>query len=137
MFRAALIALLIFEASASIAKAEAVRFRYVPADACGNLVQVAAGPNGAVGEKLNGFGRIPQPYTQSFRPNQMVTFRHPYTGRNVVVPLTLPRGTPRLEHGNESVLFNYGSYSTDVRFFPDGAVDVIYNSGFLRPLVVE
>ena len=67
----------------------------------------------------------------------MVTILHPYTGRNVVVPLTLPRGTPRIEHRTDSVVFNYGSYTTEVRFSPEGLVDVIYNSGFLRPLVVQ
>jgi hypothetical protein len=122
---------------AATARAEAVRFRYAPADASGTLAQVPAGPGGAIGEKLSGLGLVPQPFTQSFRPNQMVTFRHAYGGRNVVVPLTLPRSTPRIEHRAESVIFNYGSYTAEVRFLPDGAVDVIYNSGFLRPLVVE
>lgn len=117
--------------------AEAVRFRYAPADACGTMFQVAAGPGGAIGEKLTGFGLMPQPFNQAFRPNQIVTFRHPCNGRNVTIPLTLPAGTPRLEHRADSIVYNYGSYSTTVRFLPDGAVDVIYNSGFLRPLVVE
>src|ERR1700676_1629036 len=67
--------------------AEQVRFRYVPVDACGSLSQVPAGPNGALGEQLTGFGMRPQPFTRSFRPNQMVTFRHPYNGRNVTVPM--------------------------------------------------
>lgn len=123
--------------SASTTAAEAVRFRYVPADPFGSLVQVAAGPNGALGEKLNGYGFYSQEYNRPFRPNQMVTFRHPFTGRNVTVPLTLPAGTPRLEHRASAVVFNYGSYTTEVRFFTDGSVDVTYNSGFLRPLVVE
>src|SRR5439155_22659206 len=99
--------------------------------------QVAAGPDGAVGEQFNGFGLFPQPFTRVFRPNQMVTIRHPYTGQNVTVPLTLPQGTPRLEYRSDRVIYNYGSYVVEVRFFPDGAVDTFYNSGFLRPLVVE
>jgi len=124
-------------ASADPVQAEAVCFRYAPVDACGNMAQVPAGPNGALGEQLTGFGLRPQPYARTFRPNQMVTFRHPYNGRNVTIPLTLPQGQPRLEYMTDRVVYNYGSYIVDVRFFPDNTVDVVYNSGFLRPLVVE
>jgi len=120
------------------AHAEAVRFRYVPIDACGTLKQAPCGPDGALGERLNGLGFRPQPVTQNFRPNQMVTFRHPYTGRNATVPLTLPQqGTPRMETWAEKIVYNYGSYTVEVRFFPDGSVDTVYNSGFLRVLKVE
>jgi hypothetical protein len=117
--------------------AELVRFRYVPADACGTMAQVPAGPNGALGEQLTGFGMRPQPFTRNFRPNQMVTFRHPYNGRNVTLPLTLPQGTPRLEHAGDRIIYNYGTYVVEARFSRDGSVDIVYNSGFLRPLVVE
>ena len=119
------------------AQAEAVRYRFVPVDACGTLKQIPAGPDGAIGEQLTGFGLRPQPFNRVFRPNQIVTFRHPYTGRNVTVPLTLPQGTPRLEQMSDRIVYNYGSYVVEARFFPDGSVDVLYNSGFLRPLVVE
>jgi hypothetical protein len=119
------------------AAAEQVRFRFVPTDPCGNMTQVPAGPNGALGEQLTGFGLRPQPYGRVFRPNQLVTFRHPYNGRNVTVPLTLPQGTPRLEHRADSIVFNYGTYVVEARFFTDGSVETVYNSGFLRPLVVE
>jgi len=117
--------------------AELVRFRYVPVDACATMTQVPAGPNGALGEQLNGFGLRPQPFNRTFRPNQMVTFRHPYNGRNVTLPLTLPQGTPRLEHVGDRIIYNYGSYVVEARFFPDGSVNIVYNSGFLRPLVIE
>lgn len=122
---------------ATPAAAEAVRFHYAPADACGAMVQVPLAP-GVLGERLNGFGFFPQPFNETFKPNQIVTFRHPFTGRNVTIPLTLPVGsTPRLEHQSDAVIFNYGSYTTTVRFFADGSADVTYNSGFLRPLVVQ
>ncbi len=123
--------------AAAPAQAELVRFRFAPIDACGNMSQVPAGPNGAPGELLTGFGFRPQPYSRVFRPNQMVTFRHPYNGRNVTVPLTLPQGQPRLEYLADRIVYNYGSYVVEARFIPDGSVDVVYNSGFLRPLVVE
>jgi hypothetical protein len=122
---------------AAPASAEMVRFRYVPVDVCGTMQQVAAGPGGAVGELFRGFAARPLPYPRTFRPNQMVTFRHPHNGRQVTVPLTLPEGTPRLEHRADRSVFNYGSYTVEVRYFPDGTVDVVYNSGFLRPLQVQ
>lgn len=124
-------------AAAAPAHAEMVRFRFIPVDACGTMAQVAIGPEGAIGEQFTGFGAIARPYHRTFRPNQMVTFRHPYNGRNVTVPLTLPQGAPRLEYRYDSIVYNYGSYVVEARFLPDGAVDIVYNSGFLRPLVVE
>ncbi len=118
-------------------QAEQARFRFVPVDACGHMAQVPIGPNGALGEQLNGLGLRPQPFNQVFRPNQMVTFRHPYTGRNVTVPLTLPAGTPRIEIRADRVIYDYGAYVVEARFLPDGSVDTVYNSGFLRYLVVN
>ena len=123
--------------AAAPAVAEQVRFRFIPVDPCGTMSQVPAGPNGALGEQLTGFGWRPQPFNRALRPNQMVTFRHPFNGRNVTVPLTLPAGAPRLEHQSDRIVYNYGSYVVEARFLPDGSVETIYNSGFLRPLVVE
>jgi hypothetical protein len=119
------------------AGAEQVRFRFAPADANGNLVQVPIGPNGAVGVRLRGLGLNPEPYPNVVRPNQMVTFRHPYTARNVIVPLRLPQDTPRIEHVGDRVVFNYGTYLVTTRFFPDGSVETVYNSGLLRPLQID
>lgn len=140
MFRYLYLSLLVILGSAlapADVQGEAVRFRFVPTDSCGTLKQVPAGPEGALGEQLTGFGLRPQPFHRMFRPNQMVTFRHPFHGRNVTVPLTLPEGTPRLEHRSDRIVYNYGSYVVEVRFFADGSADVLYNSGFMRPLVVQ
>jgi len=119
------------------AAAEQVRFRFAPVGPGGAMTQVPAGPNGAIGEQLTGFGLKPQPFNRTFRPNQMVTCRHPYTGRYVTVPLTLPEGTPRLEHRADRIIYNYGTYVVEARFLLDGSVETVYNSGFLRPLVVQ
>lgn len=116
--------------------AEMVRFCYVPVDACGTMRQVPCGPDGAPGELFQGLGLRRQSYPENFRPTHMVTFRHP-VGRNVTVPLTLPQGTPRLQTRADRVVYNYDGYVIEVRFFADGSVDVVYNSGFLRPLVVQ
>jgi hypothetical protein len=117
------------------AAADTLRYRFVPAGADGSVKQVPAGPGGAVGELRTGFAMEPQPYQVTHRANQMVTFRHPSTGRNVTIPLTLPEGTPRVEHrGGDRIVFNYGTYTIDIRFIAGGGLDVIYNSGFLRPL---
>ena len=64
----------------------------------------------------------------------MVTFRHPFTGRNITVPLRMPDSTPRMEHRDDRIIYNYNDYYIEVRFLQDGSVDVIYNSGLLRPL---
>ena len=41
-------------------------------------------------------------------------------------------GAPRLEYLPARVVYNYGSYTVEARFLPDGSVDVVYNAGFLR-----
>ena len=92
------------------------------------------GANSAIGELWQVLGVVPMPYPYAFRPNVMVTFRNPYTGRNAMVPLRLPDSTPRMVHLSGSVIFNYGDYPVEARFLPDGSVDVIYNSGLMRPL---
>ena len=120
----------------SVSRAEMVRFCYVPVDACGTMKQVPCGPDGSPGELLQGFGLRSQSYPENLRPTHMVTFRHP-VGRNVTVPLTLPPGTPRMQTRADRIVYNFDGYTIEVRFFADGSVDVVYNSGFLRPLVVQ
>src|SRR5437762_10233761 len=115
---------LVLAATPSLAVAEFVRFRFVPVDACGTTGQVPVGPEGAMGELKRGLGVWPLPYPHVVRPNQMVTFRHPFTCRNVTVPLRLPAGTPRMEHLSDRIVYNYGDYVVEARFLPDGAVDV-------------
>jgi hypothetical protein len=68
------------------------------------------------------------------RPTCVMTYRHPYTGQVVKVPLALPAGTPIVQHTWARVVYNYGSYTVSVVFLSDGSVDVRYNSGFFRPL---
>ena len=116
-----------------LASAEQVRFRFVPADAFGRTQQVPVGPDGAIGEKITGIGLIPKPYRENFRPTHMVTFRHPYTGRNVTVPMTLPLDKARLENRADRITYHFnGGYVIDVRFFSDGSVETFYNAGFLH-----
>jgi hypothetical protein len=129
-----LIAFVTSLAAPTLAGAEAVRFRFVPGHAEGTVSQVPVGPEGAIGEWVAALGTAPKPYQGTFPPNRMVTFRHPYTSRNVTIPLKLPDNTPRIEHLFNRIRFNYGSYYVEARFLPDGAVDVVYNSGPLRPL---
>lgn len=116
------------------ARADSVRFHFVPANTDGALTQVAAGPDGALGELRRGVSGTPQPFAGNYQANRLVTFRHPYTSRNVIVPMKLPESTPRIEHISDRVRFNYGSYYVEARFLPDGSVDVVYNSGLLRRL---
>ena len=62
-----------------------------------------------------------------------------YIGRGatlfvVTVPLRLPADTPRMEHRADRIIYNYNDYVVEARFLEDGSVDVVYNSGLLRPL---
>jgi hypothetical protein len=112
------------------AAAAQVRFHYVPIDACGRTALQPTG--GGAGETLRWFGRVREPTNVAPRPTHVVTFRHPYTGHNVSVPMALPQGTPRIEYARTRIVYNYGSYTVEAQFRSDGSVDVVYNSGFLR-----
>jgi hypothetical protein len=113
------------------AHAERVRFHYGPGDVIANA-PAAPGP-AVVGQRISLFGGA-EPYTCSFRPTAVVTFRHCSTGQPVSVPLRLPDSVPRIEHRGNRVIYNYGSQTIEIVFTEDGGVDVVYNSGFLRPL---
>lgn len=130
----ALAVVLVLGAAPSWAGAEQVRYHFAPADACGKTTQTPIGPNGSMGELKLGLGLRVLPYPYVVKPTQMVTFRHPYTGRNVTVPLRLPPSTARMEHRSDRIIYNFGDYTVEARFLPDGSVDVIYNSGLARPL---
>jgi hypothetical protein len=113
------------------AVAARVRFHYVPVPVHGAMVLQ---PAAASGERLVGSRKgCPEhyPYPEATCP---LLFTNPCTGAQVQVPVVLPEGTPRIEHVWNRIVFNYGSYTIEVRFFPDGSVDVIYNSGLLRAL---
>jgi hypothetical protein len=127
----------IVAATPAFAGAEQVRYHFVPSDPCGTLTQVPAGPDRTIGELKRAFGAVPLPYPFAVTPNHMVTFRHPFTGRNVTVPLRLPDGPPRMEQRADRIVYTHGDYIVEVRFFAGGSVDVVYNSGFLRPLRFE
>ncbi len=121
-------------AAPSIANAEQVRYRFVPTDACGTMKQVPAGPEGTLGELRRGLGARALPYPFVIRANHMVTFRHPFTGKNVNIPLRLPNGEPRMETRADRIIYTHGDYFVEVRFHADGSADLLYNSGFGRPL---
>jgi hypothetical protein len=121
-------------ACARTATAEQLRLHYVPTGAGGN-VMLQAGPSGPPGERTNFFGAVRESSNRGLRPNYLVTFRHLYTGQLVTVPVTFPEGTPRLEYRANRVIYNYGSYTVEASFNPDGSVDMLYNSGFFRPLL--
>ncbi len=121
----------LFSLSGGMAEAAVVRFHYVPCDSRANTTMR---PSCGVGESTRWFGTVREPCSGPLRPTHVVTFRHPYTGQNVSVPLALPEGTPIIMHGPDRITFNYGSYAVRLRFLPDGSVDVAYDSGFLRAL---
>jgi hypothetical protein len=123
----------LFFGAAGKAAAERIRYHFVPGSE-GCLMQLQPGPNGAAGERVRYCGKPNEPVAHAPRPTCSKTYRHPCTGQEITVPLSLPWGTPRVEHVYRRVVYNYGSYTVAVLFLPDGSVDVIYNSGLLRGL---
>jgi hypothetical protein len=99
-------------------------------------IRIHYGPGGATAaEYVSRFGTTVTAYQPKIKPNHVVTFIHPYTRAQVQVPIAFPPdSTPRIQHRRDRIIFNYGSYTIEVVFLPDGSVDVIYNSGFLRPV---
>ena len=103
------------------AEAARVRFHYGPGDL-----------GGTQGQRISWLGAPREPVPGVPGPMVPVTFQHLFTRAIVTVPLALPPGTPTIEHVRNRIVYNYGSYTVGVHFLPDGSVDVIYNSGFLR-----
>ena len=107
--------------TAGTAAAARVRFHYGPEEI-----------GGAPGQRVSWLGAPREFVAGTPGPMVPVTFQHPFTHSPVTVPLALPPSTPTIEHVRNRIVYNYGSYAVDVRFLPDGSVDVIYNSGLLR-----
>ena len=118
-------------ATAGTADAERARFHFVPTGP-GGALQLVPAADGAAGELAGSFGRARGSVCEPPQPTCRMTFKHPCTGQEVTVPLALPDGTPVIEHVRQRTIYDYGSYTVEVRFLPDGGVDVIYNSGLLR-----
>jgi hypothetical protein len=116
-----------------IGPAAELRFHYVAIDEAGNTrLAPIAGAGGGVGERVEFLGSVREPINAPPRPTHRVTFKHPYTGRTITIPLSLPEDTPRMRLSRSRVIYDYGSYTVEARFQPDGSVDVVYNSGLLR-----
>ena len=118
----------------SWAAAEQVRFHFVPVDAYGRVCLQPALASGTAGEYLTWLGTVSQPSPAPPRPTHLDTFRHPCTGLTLTVPICFPEGSPRLEYRSSRIIYNYGSYTVEAHFLPDGSVDILYNSGLLRAL---
>jgi hypothetical protein len=130
--RLALAAAALFLLPGGRAAAVQIRYHYAPADLCGTTALKPSGHCGSTGERVAWFGLVREPYQCDVRPTHMVTFVHPYTGRNVTVPLAFPLGTPRIEYRGDRVIYNYGSYTVEAHFLRDGSVETVYNTGIFR-----
>lgn len=109
------------------------RFHYIVATPQGQMEPAPSpGTGGAVGEKRTARGTCL--FQEAPKPTHFATFRHPATNQCITVPLRLPEGTPTIMHRPGHYIYNYGSYTVDVQFLPDGSVDVVYNSGLLRDI---
>lgn len=117
----------------AVAPASAARLviHYAVVDGTGVAAPRTCGSSG-IGEVRSGLGRFNACVSAPPRPTNWAVFTHPCTGRSVVVPLRLPESTPRMEYRPNRTIYNYGSYTVEVAFLPDGGVDVVYNSGLFR-----
>jgi hypothetical protein len=127
-FRWPVVFAVLFGATGEVAEAAAVRFHYVPADSGATVTMKPTG----LGERTRWFGMVREICNDPLRPNCVVNFHNPCTGRTVAIPIAFPDGTPTILHGPNRLTYDYGSYAIRVLFFPDGSVDVVYDSGFLR-----
>ena len=124
-------ALLVFFGTTGTAEAARVRYHYVPAgDNC--AMQLAPSTYGTPGVRVTLLGSGPD-NRQPPAATCVKTYRHPCTGQTVNVPLNLP-GNPSVYYRTNGVLYDYTGDFVEVRFLPDGSVDVIYSSGFLREI---
>jgi hypothetical protein len=123
-----LAALLLLDGSPALAAR--VRYHFTPVDANGSTTLKPGDVSGYEPRApVLGIQRpVPGPPPGT---TFLITFWHNLSSRNVTVPVTLPEGTPTIEHVRNRIIYNYGSYTVDVRFLPDGSVDVIYDSGLL------
>jgi hypothetical protein len=124
-------AVIVALAAVEIAHAARLRYHYSAVDERGttNLRPIN---QGAPGERLTWSLRW-EPYNcPPPRATRMVTFRHPCTGKPLVLPLRLPADPPRMEYRTNAVIYNYGTDTVQVHFLTDGTADVIYSSGLLR-----
>lgn len=121
-------------AASGRAGAERAVFHFAPTGP-GGALQLVPAADGIAGERTGSFGKLRGSICEPPRPTCNVTFKHPHTGQEVTVPLALPDSTPIIEHAWGRIVYDYGSYTVTVRFLADGGVDVVYNSGLLRPLV--
>src|SRR5262245_23873070 len=101
-------------ATAGTAGAERARFHYAPTGPCGALQLQPAG-DGAAGDRVGSFGKARGNVCEPPQPTCCKTFKHACTGQDVTVPLALPCGTPVIEHVRQRIVYNYGSYTVEVR----------------------
>jgi hypothetical protein len=120
-------AALVLAGESGTALAARLRFHYGPGTSYASPYDAATAPRA---ERVSWFGTVCEPYNGRLpRPPCYITYRHPFTGAPITLPVALPEGTPRIEHRGRRLIYNYGSYTVEVQFLPDGSADVIYNAG--------
>lgn len=128
---AGIAALLLLVASAGTARAARLRYHYVPA---GDNAVMTLAPStfGTPGVRVTLRGSC----ADSRQPplaTCVKTFQHPCTGQTINVPLNLP-GNPKIYYRTNVVLYDYTGDFVEVRFLPDGSVDVSYSTGLFRDI---
>lgn len=125
------VALVIFFGATGTAEAARLRYHYVPA-ADNGVMTLAPSTFGTPGVRVTLRGSCPD-NRQPPSATCIKTYRHPCTGQTVNVPLYLP-GNPTIYNRTNVVLYDYTGDFVEVRFLPDGSVDVSYSSGLFRDI---
>ncbi len=99
-------------------EAARLRYRYVPGGADG-VMTLAPSAFGTPGVRITLRGSCPD--------------SHPFSGQTINVPLNLP-GNPTIYYKTNAVLYDYSGDFVEVRFLPDGSVEVIYSTGLFRSI---
>src|SRR5262245_50712838 len=91
-----LTAALLLGLAAGQARAARLRFHFVPGNAPPGTCQKPGPMVAASGERISWLGSA-EPAGPPPRPSTQMTYRHPYSGQMVTVPLTLPfYSTPQI-----------------------------------------
>jgi hypothetical protein len=126
-----LAAAVVMLAAAGNAEAARLRYHYSPADDRGTMILRPIN-GGSPGERLTLSLRWEPHNCPPPRATRLVTFCHPFSKRNITLPLGLPIDTPVMEYRTNRTIYNYGSYTVEIHFLAHGTADVIYNSGLRR-----
>jgi hypothetical protein len=111
-------------AGALNARADDSTFRYVQPSGSRTMLFTPRSSFAFIGGQVYD---LPSPTAQPPIPNQVLSFRHPYTHAYMSVPVALPNGAPKVEQRSDRLIYDYGFVAVVIHFVRDGSVNVSYD----------